>query len=260
MRKTPDNLVAYEHVLRANALTRGRPNNPAVIAEAKVHYERALADDPRYARALLGLARVHMLVWGAERTPSYQQQSVLDRALALAQRAVDLDGASAEAHAMLGWILFFQSRMTESVAGFERAFALNPNFVDGRYGLLLSHVGRAPEAIEYMKRAMRFDPFHPPSHTCWLGKAHYFSGNYEEAIGLIRSGAERQPGALAPRVLLTAVAARLGRHEEERATAAEVMTTLPRFTIVDWVKFINLDDREYAERLMGDLRKAGLPG
>jgi len=49
-----------------------------------------------------------MLVWGAERTPSYQQQSVLDRALALAQRAVDLDGASAEAHAMLGWILFFQ--------------------------------------------------------------------------------------------------------------------------------------------------------
>jgi hypothetical protein len=29
---------------------------------------------------------------------------------------------------------------------------------------------------------------------------------------------------------------------------------------VDWVKFINLDDREYAERLMGDLRKAGLPG
>ena len=59
-----------------------------------------------------------MLVWGAERTPSYQQQSVLDRALALAQRAVDLDGASAEAHAMLGWILFFQSRMTESVAGF----------------------------------------------------------------------------------------------------------------------------------------------
>jgi len=108
LRKTPDNLVAYEHVLRANALTRGRPNNPAVIAEAKVHYERALADDPRYARALLGLARVHMLVWGAERTPSYQQQSVLDRALALAQRAVDLDGASAEAHAMLGWTLFFQ--------------------------------------------------------------------------------------------------------------------------------------------------------
>ena len=150
--------------------------------------------------------------------------------------------------------------MTESVAEFERAFALNPNFVDGRYWLLLSHVGRAPEAIEYMKRAMRFDPFHPPSHTCWLGKAHYFSGNYEEAIGLIRSGAERQPGALAPRVLLTAVAARLGRHDEARATAAEVMATLPRFTIVDWVKFINLDDREYAERLMGDLRKAGLTG
>ena len=31
-------------------------------------------------------------------------------------------------------------------------------------------------------------------------------------------------------------------------------------TIVDWVKFINLADREHAERPMDDLRKAGLPG
>ena len=199
-------------------------------------------------------------MWGAERTPEFQQQSVLDRALALAQQAVNLDGARAEAHALLGWILFFQNRLNEAVAEFEHAFGPNPNFVDGRYGLLLSHVGRAPEAIEHMKRAMRLDPFYPPSYTYWLGKAHYFSGNYEEAIGLIRSGAERQPGALAPRVLLAAVAARLGRHEEARATAAEVMATLPRFTIVNWVKFINIADREYAERLMGDLRKAGLPG
>src|SRR5207302_1034810 len=114
LRQKPDNLVAYEHVLRANALTRGRPNNPAMIAEAK-------------------------------------------------------------AHATLGWILWFQNRFNEGVAEFEHAFRLNPNFVDGRYGLILSHVGRAPEAIEYMKRVMRFDPFYPPSYTYWLGKGHYFN-------------------------------------------------------------------------------------
>ncbi len=34
----------------------------------------------------------------------------------------------------------------------------------------------------------------------------------------------------------------------------------PGFTITDWLKFIRIVDRDYAERLMGDLRKAGLPG
>ena len=200
------------------------------------------------------------LAWATQNAPEQGQQSVLDRALALAQQAVDLDGASAEAHATLGWILWFQNRFNEAVAEFEHAFGLNPNFVDGRYGLLLSHVGRAPEAIEYMKRAMRFDPFYPPSYTYWLGKGHYFNGNYEEAIGLIRAGAERLPGSVAPRVLLTAVAARLGRHEEARAAAAEIMALRPGFTVVDWLKVIRIVDREYAERLMEDLRKAGLPG
>jgi adenylate cyclase len=260
LRKKPENIVAYEYVLRANALTNGRPNNPAVIAEAKALYEKALADDPRYARALQGLANVYFLTWAAENSPEYQQQPVLDRALALAQQAVDLDGASAEAHATLGWILIFQNRMKESVASFEHAFRVNPNFVDGRYGMLLSHVGRAPEAIDYMKRAMRFDPFHPPSYTYWLGKGYYFSGNYDEAIGLIRTGVERQPGVLPPRVLLAAVAARLGRHDEARAVAAEIMRMRPGFAIADWLKFIRVADPEYAQRLTDDLRKAGLPG
>jgi len=260
LRRKPSNIPAYEDVLRANALTRGRPNNPAAIAEAKALYERALAEDPRDARALQGLANVHFLAWAAEKTPEYQQPPVLDRALTLAQQAADLDGTRAEAHATLGWILTFQNRFEDAVAQFEHAFRLNPNFVDGRYGMLLSHVGRAPEAIDYMKRAMRFDPFHPPSYTYWLGKGHYFSGNDGEAIRLIRSGAERQPGTLPPRVLLAAIAARLGRHEEASAAAAEIMAMRPGFTITDWLKFIRIVDRDYAERLIGDLRKAGLPG
>jgi adenylate cyclase len=147
----------------------------------------------------------------------------------------------------------------EGVAEFEQAFRLNPNFVDGRYGMLLSHVGRAPEAIDYMKRAMRLDPFHPATYTYWLGKGYYFSGNYDEAIPLIRVGVERQPGVLPPRVLLAAVAAHLGRHEEARAAAAEIMRMRPGFTIADWLKFLRITDRGYAERLLDDLRKAGLP-
>ena len=49
------------------------------MLKAKALYEKALADDPRYARALQGLANVHFLEWAVEKSPAYQQQLVLDR-------------------------------------------------------------------------------------------------------------------------------------------------------------------------------------
>lgn len=257
--KPPETLAVYETVLRANALTRGRPNDLAAIAEAKKLYESALAADPRYARALEGLAYTHFLSWAAEKSPDYQKRPVLDRAVALAQQAVDLDGARAEGHATLGWLLNFVDRTEEGVAAFEEAFARNPNFVDGRYGMLLSHVGRAPEAIDYMQRAMRINPFHPPTYIYWLGKGHYFSGHFDQAIGYIRIGVERQPGVLPPRVLLAAVAARLGREEEARSAVAEVLRLRPNFRISNWLKFLRITDPSYVDHLVADLRKAGLP-
>ena len=260
LRQKPDNLVAYEYVLRANALTRGRPNNLAVIAEAKALYERALGDDPRYARALQGLANLLFLAWATKKHPNMgSNPSSIAHSRSRSRRSIWTERAQKRMPRSAGYY-GFKIGSTKLLRSSNSPSSLNPNFVDGRYGLLLSHVGRAPEAIEYMKRAMRLDPFYPPSYTYWLGKGHYFNGNYEEAIGLIRVGAERLPGSVAPRVLLTAVAARLGRHEEARAAAAEIMTLRPGFTVVDWLKVIRIVDREYAERLMDDLRKAGLPG
>jgi hypothetical protein len=97
LRKKPENIVAYEYVLRANALTRGRPNDPAVIAEAKTLYEKALADDPRYPRAVQGLAYAHFLAWAAEKSPEYQQQPTLDRGGAGAPPPAARVGAAAPA-------------------------------------------------------------------------------------------------------------------------------------------------------------------
>src|SRR5262249_50057722 len=148
-----------------------------------------------------GLANVHFLLWGMpcpERPESceFHQPAVLDRAQALAQQAVDLDPTRAEAHAMLGWIYNFQNRYDLALAEYERVSALNPNYVEGRYGLLLSHAGRAPEAIEYMKKVMRLDPLYPPVYMYWLGKGYFFTGQYPRAIELIRSASHSIPDHL----------------------------------------------------------------
>jgi len=172
---------------------------------------------------------------------------------------VELDGTFAQARATLGWILFWIHGPAEGIAEFERAFEFNPNFVDGRFGLLLSHGGRAPEAIEYMKKIMRLDPLYSPRFTYLLGKGYFFTGEYEKAFELIRRAAIQMPDHRPSHVLYSAVAAHMKRTEETSAAVAEVRRIHPEFTISSWMEFMRISSPDYTKRLTSGLRKAGFP-
>ena len=118
LRKPPESLAAYDYYLRANALMRNihREKRGETIAAARQLYQRALDADPRYAPAVQGLAHTYITAWQelTSHEPiahEYQQKSTLDRALLLAQSAVELDGNLAESHATLGFILRWQYRL-----------------------------------------------------------------------------------------------------------------------------------------------------
>jgi adenylate cyclase len=266
LHKAPAFLAAYDNYLRANDLMKNiqADRRGETIAAARALYERARSADPRYAPAAEGLATSYLAVWlePAKDHPigrEFQQQATLDRALLLAQESVDLDGTFAEAHATLGWTLFWQRHTKEGLAEFDRAFELNPNLVDWRYSIMLSHGGRAQDAIEYTKRIMRLDPFHSFNYIYLLGKANFFVGRYDEAIELIRSASALKPASRPPLVLLAAVAALTGRQEEAHRAATEVLRIQPDFTIAGWLDFLRLARAEDAERVADGLRKAGLP-
>ena len=266
LRKPPESLAAYDYYLRANALMRNihREKRGETIAAARQLYQRAVDADPHYAPAVQGLAHTYITAW-QELTSyepivhEYQLKSTLDRALLLAQSAVELDGNLAESHATLGFILRWQYRLNEGIAEFERAFALNPNLADGRFGNMLNHQGRAPEAIEFMKRIMRLDPFHPAVYFQYLGNAYYLTGEYETALELIRTGASRMAGYRPVFVWLAAAAAQSRRDDEARQAAADVLRLQPDFTIAKWLQLLRLARQEDADRLADGLRKAGLP-
>ncbi len=264
LQKSPQSLAAYEAHLRANALIRNLDRDRAAVAQARAFYQQALRSDPRYAPAIQGLANTEFILWttpcpGQADGCEYRQQAVLDRALSLAQEAVELDGTLSEAHATLAWILRWHGRDGEAATEFARAIEINPNFVDGRYGLMLSHWGRAPEAIEYMKRIMKLDPLYPPVYMYWLGKGYFFVGNYQESIDLVRAAAARLPSSLPPQVMLGAVAAKLGRMDEAKTAIAGALRLNPDLTITEHLKFMNLVKPEDAERFADGMRKAGLP-
>lgn len=266
LRKPSDSLAAYDSYLRGKALITMRhgDNRGTMIAKARQFFEQSLAVDPRYAPALQGLAYTYAAAFLEPMNDGLfaaelRQQATLERALRLAREAVEADPYLAEAHATLAWILHWQYNRGEAISEFERALELNPNLADGRLAHMLVHGGRAGEAVEFMERMMRQDPFPPPIYFSYLGNAYYLTGQYDAAFRTLRIGVERMPGYRAIPVWLAAAAAQTGRSEDARKAVGTVLTLAPDFKVSAWLRHIQFDRQSDADRLADGLRKAGLP-
>ena len=235
-----------------------------MLSAARSYYERAIAADPTYAPPLCGLALTYLAAWlepypHQTLAPQYQQPSTIEHALKLAQRAVELDPNLPDAHMMLANILKWLHRQSESSAEYDRAFELNPNLADYRFGLALIHWGRTEEGMEYLKRIIRLDPFHPPACQTFLGNAYYQAARYEEALENLRAAARRLPNFRPTYVWLAATAGQLGLDEEAREAAAIVLQRDPVFTIRNWLDLHQFAKQADADHVAEGLRKAHLP-
>jgi TolB-like protein/DNA-binding winged helix-turn-helix (wHTH) protein/tetratricopeptide (TPR) repeat protein len=266
LKKTTPTLPAYDSYLRGKALITMRHGDTRgeMVAQARRFFEQALAADPRYAPAAQGLAYTYAATFlepmrDGRFSEEFRQPATLDRAHSLARQAVELDPYLAEAHATLAWILHWQLRRKEAIDEFQRARELNPNLADGRLGHLLVHGGRASEAVAYMQRILRQDPFPPPIYLSYLGNAYYMTGQYDAAFETLRRGRERLPDYRALSVWLAAAAAQSGRLADAQEATQRVLTMAPNFTIDGWLRHIRFDRQADADRLAAGLRKAGLP-
>jgi len=264
LRTPPKSMAAYDFYLQARAEMRhsiglDHVTQLASIVKARGLLHRSLEADPRFAGALAALAGTYVRTWRERLNDEYRQPSTLDRALEYGRRAVELDPYMAEAHAQLAYVLHWQYRRSEALREFERAFELNPNLADGRYGLMLIHNGRSAEAIPFIRRVMRLDPLHPPDLYSYLGNAYFFTGEYSNSLEMHRIAAGRIASVPQVHVWHTAIAAQMDQMEESRAAAATVLRLDPEFTISNFQALIRLADKKDAERLDAALRKAGLP-
>jgi adenylate cyclase len=264
--KSAQDLNTYDLVLQGNALVRNThvENRGESIAKARTLYEAAATSDARYADALEGIANTYLMAWlepspNSQTNAEFQSPNALKWAGDYARKAVELDETSASARATLGWILYWQNGPAEGLPSFDRALELNPGLADWRYGLMLSHGGRAKDAEIYMKRIMQIDPLYPPRYKYLLGKAYYFQGRYDEALPLIKQAAVEMPSHRPSHVLLAAVIAEKGMKDELPALVQDVFKLDPKFNIAGWLKYLRISDKDYAARLRNGLRAAGLP-
>ncbi|TET85022.1 MAG: tetratricopeptide repeat protein, partial [Desulfobacteraceae bacterium] len=255
VRKYTDNMEAYDSFLQGLEY-KNRFTKEANI-QARQMYERAIDLDPEFAAAyaLLGLTHFHEWSLGWSQDP----QS-LEQAFELAQRAIALDDSLPKAHAILGEVYLWKKRHEQAIAELEKTIALNPNDADGiaRLGNILNWTGRPGKAIGLVKKAMRLNPMYPTWYLWNLGHAYFLTGRYEEAIETLHRVLDHNPGFLPAHVYLTCSYIELGRHEEARAEAAEVMKLSPQTSTEAWRQRIPYKDQAVLERLFDSLRKAGL--
>jgi adenylate cyclase len=255
VRKTTDNLAAYDTYLRGRELF-NRFTQEA-NAQARQMFEKALALDPQYAEAYAFLGSTYFAEWGFQWS---QDPQVLEQALALAQRAVALDDSLAQAHVTLGTVYLWKKQYDQAIAEAERAIALDANFAEAYTWLAetLRRVGRPEEALGVIEQAMRLNPHYPPFYVFQLGEAYRFTGRYEEAMAAYKRALTRNPDLLLAHVCLAVIYSELGREEEARAEAAEVLRLNPKYSLEVMRQMSPYKDPAVLERMIAALRKAGL--
>lgn len=150
------NADAYQLYLAARHHAQGI--RAAGLRKSVALYHQAIDVDPNYALAFAGLAETYRrMVFGADVSPI----EAFEPAKIAAKRALVIAPNLAEAHAALGWILFwFDYDWPGAERVFREAIALNANVCEAHFGLghLLICVGRADEGIQHIATARELDP------------------------------------------------------------------------------------------------------
>ncbi len=168
-RKPPDSMDAWDLVMRALSHYWRVTRQDNVVAQALL--EKAIAIDPNYGQALGVLATSYMFTAHMGWMDMAAAMPIAERAALAAIRA---DSEDPWAHNALGHVYLFARRFDDSLAEFEVALRLNPNFAlaQGYYGLSLSYSGRWQDADEAARRALRLSPRDPYS-AVYFGIAAY---------------------------------------------------------------------------------------
>jgi tetratricopeptide (TPR) repeat protein len=246
-------LSVYGLVLRGEELSRQCRRES--VLHARRLLRQAAETDLGYGRACAALSRTYNYDW--RYSWSARPERALDRALALAEEAVERDGLDARGYAELGYAHLYRKEHDAALAAYERAVELNPNDADiiAEYADALVYVGQAERAIGLFKRAMRLNPYYPDWYLWYLADAYNALRRHEDVITTVHKMRNPAEG----RRMLAANYARLGMLDKARAEAQEIMRLRPGFSISTWAQRPPYKDMATLGFYLEGLRLAGLP-
>jgi adenylate cyclase len=255
VRQTTNNLEAYDDFLRGWEYywSFTKEGN----AKARQMFEKAIELDPKYADAYSSLGSNYWLGWALQLSPD---PNSLDRASQFAQQAITLDESLPPAHIVLSYTYLYKRQYDQATTEAERAVALDPNSALGYEALatIVGESGKPGETIDFVEKAMRLDPQGRYRYLGYEGWAYTQMGRYAEAIPIFKLNLARYPNSLFGRTNLILDYTELGREQEAREEAAEVLRISPQFSLEVLYQRAPQKDETYRKRFFAAARKAGL--
>jgi TolB-like protein/DNA-binding winged helix-turn-helix (wHTH) protein/Flp pilus assembly protein TadD len=209
---------------------------PADLQQAIQYFQQATAKDPFSARAYAGLAKGYAILSEYSNQP---ESEFMPKARAAAEKALEIDPNSSEAHTALALIVQNHNWDWQTAEKeFRRAIELNPNDATAHhwYAEHLMWRGRFDEALEQSERAHQLDPL-SLIIAADNGAILYFSRKYDAAIEKWRSVQDMDPVFIRAHLILGAYVEK-GMFAEALADNEKMRPTIPAAAYWSWRAYI----------------------
>ena len=172
--------------------------------------------------------------------------------------ALALDDNDSDVHRILAAVHLTYNDHEKAMYHQERALSLNPNddLVVVQQGEILTWQGQPQEGIDWIKKAIRLNPYHPQRFWGHLGRAYFVARRYSEAVEAFRRIS--MPDHLV-HAFLAATYAQLGDAAAAAEHAREVLRLDPGFSIDAYAATLHHKNEADRAHHRDVLAKAGLP-
>ena len=228
-------------------------------ADAAETYAAILGEEPGNARAYAGLA----MVYAREATDVWdpKPEIALSRASELAEKAQRLDPSLHQVYFVEGLLALFRRHYEAAIGSTDHAISIKPSYADA-YALRawIEHFdGRIAEGLASMEQAVRLNPRIPSVYRVVRGALHYAQADLDKAIADLEIAVEVNPSFQNARIWLAAAYAEAGRIEDAQWQSSEILALNPDFSSSHSLWAFPIREPTYSDRLLRDLRRAGLP-
>jgi TolB-like protein/Tfp pilus assembly protein PilF len=229
--KPESDLRAYDLCLQAEPLMRYTAK-PGDFPRAFALLDEAIARDPGYALARAMRVWAYTIAVGGRFIPHADAAPVLPDAYALLEG--DTTDALILAYAAHS-IAFLDQAAEQALSVIQKAKALNPNsvYVLTSAGWIQAYLGQFEAALADIERALRLNPLDPNTGFARsaMGPILLGLGRVEEAVEMVERSYHEAPGYGSTVHILIHGYWMLGRLDDAKRMAAEILKINPKITV-----------------------------
>jgi serine/threonine-protein kinase len=206
-------------------------------------FQQAIALDPTFALAHAGLSNAYLELFFWKKDPS-----LVEQAIASAQRAGELNDRLAEVHATLGGIHRATGKYEDAVREYEGALELDPRNGSALTGLAgtFDALGRTANAEATYKRAIELRPGYWLTYNR-LGNFYASHGRYEDAEKQLKEVVALTPESVWGYTNLGVLYYTLGRHTQAREMFERALSIRPTYILYSNLGTLAFTQRNWAE-------------